>query len=68
MAKDYTRISKKGWTCVQGKTGILCQRNKAPLETVTLDDNEVLIVDALRCKTKTTVTGRKHTLCKFKRR
>ena len=69
MAKDYTAISKKGWMCVQSKTGIFCHRTKAPMEIVDFTKgDDVLIVDAIRCKTKITDTGRRHTLCKFKKR
>ena len=66
MAKDYTAISKNGWTCVQGKVGIFCHRNKRPLDIVDFrDKDEVLIVDAVACNTKVTGTNRRHTLCKF---
>ena len=66
MAKDYTNISKHGWTCVQGKLGILCSRNKRPCDSVSFSKNEVKIVDAIACKTKITDTMRRHTICKFK--
>jgi len=66
MSKDYDNINKKGWTCVQGKIGILCHRNKRPCDSISLNKNEILIVDATSCKTKITDTNRKHTICKFK--
>ena len=66
MAKDYAKIGKLGWTCVQGKLGILCSRNKRPCDSVSFNKNEVLIVDASSCKTKVTDTNRRHTICKFK--
>jgi len=52
MARDYANISKLGWTCVQGTLGILCSRNKRPCDSVSLHKNEILIVDAISCKTK----------------
>ena len=66
MAKDYSKISKYGWTCVQSKLGILCHRDKRPCESVALFKNEVLIVDAVACETKKTDTHRTHTQCIFR--
>lgn len=66
--KKYAKITKRGWTCVAGELGILCHRNKAPLESVSLDFNQIKIVDAISCKTKVTPVGRRHTVCEFKKR
>lgn len=66
MAKDYAKIVKLGWTCVQGKLGILCSRNKRPCDSVSFYKNEVKIVDAVSCKTTITDANRRHTICKFK--
>jgi len=68
MARRYQTIKGKGWTCVSGALGIHCHRDKAPVEGVSLYDDEALIVDAVKCKSKTTLAGRRHTICKFKKR
>jgi len=63
---DYDKIHKNGWTCVQGKLGILCHHDDVPTETVSFNGSVVKIVDAESCETRKTITGRNHTSCKFR--
>ena len=65
----YEKISKLGWTCVAGHLGILCHRDKAPLEAVDFfSENSIKIVDSTGCTTTTTPANRVHTVCEFKKR
>jgi hypothetical protein len=63
----YERLEITGWTCVKAHHDILCHRTNRPVESVSLnDDNTVKLVDPISCKTKKTITGRKHIICKYK--